>query len=296
MESAEHCAIVVLICRFWPTRQPARLRCVRDLQVHFSHRQQPDYPLVAGTHRLARRADGSLGLVAEEPAQPPLARFSLDRLGLWLRVAEGVRSIHVNGRPIRRLALLRAGDALHVDGEELLLRGRISPVTQLPPAEHAAAGDDDGLLLRGVGGPHHGRCFALRDNCLVGSASQADIVIDDPVFAARHACIERHGEKVLLRDLGSEEGSAVNGVRVRHCWLHDGDQLVFDARHRFVLELPRTTLPPRATSDEPAATTAIGSADRRDPTVVKVARWPWLLLSALLLAGLLSALLWYGAR
>ncbi|MFP3648525.1 FHA domain-containing protein, partial [Paraburkholderia sp. SIMBA_054] len=62
--------------------------------------------------------------------------------------------------------------------------------------------------------------------------------IDDPAFAARHARLEPHDGRILLRDLGSHEGSLVNGMAVRDCWLQPGDQLVFDAQHRFVLEVP----------------------------------------------------------
>ena len=108
--------------------------------------------------------------------------------------------------------------------------------------------------------------------------------------------LERHGDRILLRDLGSAEGSTVNGVPVRHCWLQPGDQVVFDAQHRFVLEVPLVHRPVLDT-EEPTEVEAtpehrpLASEPRR-----RSHRWPWLLLAALLMAGALASLLLFGAR
>ncbi|ASN01841.1 FHA domain-containing protein [Xanthomonas citri pv. mangiferaeindicae] len=269
---------------------------MRDLQVHFTHRQQPDHSLKPGVHRIVRHASGSVRVVGDAQGALLLAQFCLDQRGLWLQVANGIRGIHVNGRPVRRMALLRAGDAIYADGVEMLLRSAPSSAPANDTQDDTASLGEVCLLLRGIGGRHHGRSFTLDRARLVGSDAAADIVIDDPAFAAQHARLERHGDRVLIRDLGSEEGSWINGVQVRDGWLQAGDQVVFDARHRFVVEVPRThhsttwdlpdtePLPPPRAVAEPT----------RAP--VKVARWPWLLLSAALLAAALSALLWFGAR
>ena len=266
-----------------------------DLQVHFSHRQQPDYPLEPGVHRVVLHASGEVRLTVDSRDAQLLAQLHRDRRGLWLQVASGARGIHVNGRPIRRMALLRPGDAVYADGVEMIIRGVVMPADRIP--EPGQPGDaDPGVLLRGVGGTHHGRSFTLQSPRVVGRDTSADIVVDDPAFALRHASIEQYDSRVLLRDLGSEEGSLVNGLPVRDCWLQCGDQVVFDARHRFVLEMPLQ--PPAAAAgadDEPSPAFA-GQPQIASARAVKVARWPWLLLSALLLAGALSALLWFGAR
>ena len=152
------------------------------------------------------------------------------------------------------------------------------------------------MVLRGLGGLHHGRSFTLDRPRIVGRGREADILVDDPSFAERHARLECHGERVLLRDLGSPEGSVVNGVPVRNCWLQAGDQVVFDAQQRFVLEVPLAQGATESAVDaEPAADKAPPEA-RRPDTTATARRWPWLLLSALLLAAAISGLLWFGAR
>lgn len=265
---------------------------MRNLQVHFSHRQQPDHPLKPGVHRIVRHASGTVRLVEDTQGALLLAQFCLDRRGLWLQVANGVRGIHVNGRPVARMALLRAGDAVYADGVEMVVRGSADSPQRTPePAEASEVGDPC-VVLRGVGGTHHGRCFTLDRPRMLGRDAAADIVIDDPVFAPKHCWFEPYGERVLLRDLGSEEGSVVNGRPVRDCWLHPGDQVVFDARHRFVLEVP---LLPQGERPEPTPEFFEREEEPAPPPSVKVARWPWLLLSALVLAALISALFWFGA-
>jgi hypothetical protein len=267
---------------------------VRTLQVHFSNRQQPDQPLKPGVQRIVRHATGQVGLGDDRVGPLLLAQFCVDQRGVWLQVASGTRGIHVNGRPVRRMALLRAGDAVYADGAEMLLRGECEPVTH-PPAPQAASDEDMRVLLRGVGGRYHGRCFTLDQPRTIGGDPHSDILIDEPAFADSHARLERHGEKVLLRDLGSAEGTQVNGVTVRHCWLQAGDQLVFEGNHRFVLEVPLNPRIPAShfpqSEERETAEPADASMPERRPR-----RWPWLLLSALLLGAAISALLLFGAR
>lgn len=240
------------------------------------------------------RVDGGLGLVSEGAGS--VVCFCVDRRGVWLTVGDGNGGIHVNGRQVRRLAMLRTGDSVYVDGHELRLVGGEAPAApgnEEAPAQNAEA--DPRIVLRGIGGRHHGRCFTLDTPRLVGRASGADIRIDDPAFADRHARLELVGGRVRLRDLGSEEGSVVNGERVRDALLRPGDQVVFDANDRFVVEAPIRDLPPTTASlaggpDGEAEVSAGRAAAARSPW-----RLPLVLLAALLIAGLLSLLLLYGA-
>lgn len=266
---------------------------MQNLLVHFTHRQHPDQPLRPGVQRIVRHASGSVRLGGDAAGTLLLAQFCLDDRGLWLQVANGIRGIHVNGRPVRRMALLRPGDAVYADGVEMLIQGECEALNHAP--SRSDDGGDDPRLLRGVGGQHHGRSFTLDRPRVIGRGAEADIVIDDPAFAEQHARLELHGERVLLRDLGAGESTRVNGVAVRHCWLQPGDQLVFDTQHRFVLEVPHDGRKRIFSEDEddlldlPAQASAPVKPRR-------VSRWPWLLASALLLAAIISGLLWFGAR
>lgn len=260
-----------------------------DLRLRFDDGQQPDLVLGHGVHALGRLPTG-LGPV---PADADwLLQVCNDRRGIWLTVADALRGVHVNGRPVQNVALLRAGDSIHVDGSELLLTAANAERGPAPPS--GAPRDAVANLryaLRGIGGTHHGRAISLEQARRIGRAPDADIRIDGPGIAEQHASVEIVGQQVLLRATGGEV--QVNGQRVRDLVLRAGDQVVFDVQHRFVLEGP----PPHAAM--PATRAAF--ADEVDaPTATPRPAWPgrlpWLLVAAVVLAGVLSALLLFGAR
>ena len=262
------------------------------LKLRFPAPGQADLPLDIGMHRIGRDEDGALVPVDEE--QPVLVCFCVDRRGVWLNVTEGVPGVFVNGRKVQRLAMLRTGDAVYVDGYELRLVAPLAAATHLGSlagADPSAAGDPR-IVLRGVGGQHHGRSFILDRPVLVGRHADADVRIDDPAFADRHARLERVGQQVQLIDLDSAEGSVVNGETVRDAVLQAGDQVVFDAHHRFVVEAPSRAIGAFLPEPDPDA----GMHAHAPPAPRGGAlRLPWLLLAAVLLAGLLALLLLFGA-
>lgn len=265
--------------------QPLRLRFPPEAD-------QPDLALDVGMHRVGHAGKG-LGLVGE--GADALACFCVDRRGVWLTVGSGARGVHVNGREVRRLAMLRLGDSVYLDGHELRLMGEAPGVPpSSEPAAAAAGAPDPRVVLRGLGGRHHGRSFTLDVPRLVGRADAADIQIDNPAFPDRHAQLELVGGEVWLRDLGSEDGSVVNGERVRDALLRPGDQVVFDANDRFVVEAPMRDAPQEPL---PAGTfgDAGGDVEAARPPPRAVWRLPLVLLAALLIAMLLGLLLLYGA-
>lgn len=264
------------------------------LKLRFPTPDEPELPLDMGEHGVAPRAGGA-GLAPVADGATPSVRFCVDRRGVWLTVSDGVRGVHVNGRAIQRMAMLRTGDAVYVDGHELRLVSS-TPVSARARAEEAqdafdTADADLRIVLRGVGGRYHGRSFTLAQPRLVGRHADADIRIDDPGFAERHARLERAGTGVRLIDLGEGEGSLVNGEPVRDAWLQAGDQIVFDAHHRFVVEAPaRAVHLPDDDEDAMPDSQALRPATRGGGLPL-----PWLLLAAAAIAGLLSALLLFGA-
>jgi len=274
-------------------RASARLPGVDEIKLRFPGTEVAELPLGAGVHVIGRSSDGAIGIV--EDVQAALVRFCVDRRGVWMTVDDAARGVHVNGRPVRRMAMLRIGDAVYVDGVEMVLvSGKPAPAVparvENAPVEAVA---DPRVVLRGVGGRYHGRSFTLEQPRLVGRSAEADVRIEDSAFAERHARIDVHGGIVVLRDLGSAEGSVVNGETVRDAVLKPGDQIVFDAHHRFVVEAPGRT----ATHDEsPPALgyDADGMASQAQSIGKSTRRLPWLLLAALLIAGALSALLLFG--
>jgi hypothetical protein len=80
--------------------------------------------------------------------------------------------------------------------------------------------------LSGIRGPLTGRTFALGDQPLtIGRAADNLVVIASPRASRHHAHIRREGAAFVLYDLGSANGTLVNGQRVQRAVLQPGDQI-----------------------------------------------------------------------
>lgn len=263
---------------------------VETLRFRFADRSRDDLVLGPGVHAVGTGPDGPR-LVGD--ADDARLQVSVDGRGSWLQLREGASRVHVNGRPVRRMALLRPGDAVHIDGVELALAGAAPrPVTgtQQPQDEGATR-----QVLRGVGGHHHGRCFTLDRPRSLGSATDSDIRLDGPGIQDRHLLLLPQGADVVLQMLDEHASCTVNGHPATEALLGPGDQVVVGNGQRFVLESPLVRTPaPRPVARE-------YSVDDEDTAPVDGAvagsSWrhlPWVLLAAALLAGALALLLTWG--
>jgi hypothetical protein len=77
-----------------------------------------------------------------------------------------------------------------------------------------------------VEGPNVGREFELSGATVVGRDQSAGLVIDDPESSRRHASLSVEGMTVTVEDLGSTNGTFVNGTRLLVAQtLEPGDKL-----------------------------------------------------------------------
>ena len=74
-----------------------------------------------------------------------------------------------------------------------------------------------------------GKAFVLdREELLLGRSEQADITLPDPEISRRHARLVRMGSGYQIEDLGSTNGTFVNGVRLSAPrMLQPGDRIQF---------------------------------------------------------------------
>ncbi len=88
---------------------------------------------------------------------------------------------------------------------------------------------DQGPLgtLEGLSGAAIGQYFELGDRATVGRVAGNDLVIDDPSVSRSHALIVLDGGLLLVRDLGSSNGSFVNEAPADDLELQDGDIVRF---------------------------------------------------------------------
>jgi pSer/pThr/pTyr-binding forkhead associated (FHA) protein len=84
-----------------------------------------------------------------------------------------------------------------------------------------------GAFLRVVSGARQGLSVPLRaDQPLLIGRSRGDLIIDDPLVSGAHCRIVSRNGKYLLQDLGSTNGSSVDGRRVQEAPLRAGSEIV----------------------------------------------------------------------
>ena len=294
------------------------------MRLHFPHGEQTDVMLREGETSLGSAASNAV-VVKGDGVQPIHASLLFDRRGLTLIVREGAHSTHVNARPVREKAIVRVGDmvslgnvlvAIKPDSDQYIT-SRVPPKSSTDDAMSEQNNETryrmapPKAVLRGVSGPYFGKVIAISGRLSIGRGNDCDLVLDEPEMSRRHAMVEATPAGIWLRDLGSANGTYVNGVQVRDAVLFTGDQLAFD-RNRFLIEAPGTPTRPlgmdvqdisgkpqvevtqtlqairldAARSDAAAATVEVDAAKQGSP-------WLLIVVGALIAVGV-AALLSFG--
>jgi Nif-specific regulatory protein len=78
----------------------------------------------------------------------------------------------------------------------------------------------------GISGPFQGATFSLaREEISIGRDPSNQLWIQDPALSRQHCLLTQRGDQFTLRDLGSRNGTIVNGMTVDEVELQHGDQI-----------------------------------------------------------------------
>lgn len=81
-----------------------------------------------------------------------------------------------------------------------------------------------------IAGPDLGRVHALESACVIGRGDDVDVAILDPKISRRHALVRIRQRVAWLEDLGSKNGTFVNGAPVEKRILEPGDRIELGPR------------------------------------------------------------------
>ena len=82
--------------------------------------------------------------------------------------------------------------------------------------------------LRFISGKYQGGEFPLRTDreIVVGRSSELDMVLVEDMVSRKHATITATADAILIQDLGSTNGTFVNGEKIKKVRLKEGDRIL----------------------------------------------------------------------
>jgi serine/threonine protein kinase len=106
--------------------------------------------------------------------------------------------------------------------------------TETPPPAQVPASTRPGEMslarwvLRFISGKYQGGEFPVRANqeIVMGRATDVDMVLIEDMMSRKHAKIVTTDETIAIQDLGSTNGTFVNGEKIRAARLKEGDRIL----------------------------------------------------------------------
>jgi pSer/pThr/pTyr-binding forkhead associated (FHA) protein len=183
-----------------------------DVKYYF--RLEGDRIAFADHMTVGRHLDNDVLLAGEDVLDFHLRLEMTGRGPRALPLAEA--SLRVNARDLANAVGLIPGDRLQIGQNEL----EVDLELVHPP-------EADAWHLHDL----HGSERVIAGACGVGRGDDNAIRLDDDHISRHHAELISHGGLIFLRDLGSANGTFVNGERLTGaCRLYHGDEIRFDTR------------------------------------------------------------------
>ena len=223
------------------------------MKLVFPGGEHPQVVLQPGVNSVGSSPDANI--VLDRPGvQPKHCQLHVTANGVMLDVPAEA-SVTVNGSPVRGLIALRDGDRVAFDRFEARLTG-MENVALGRTAVPVSANDDlfattvraalPKFMLRGMTGHLFGRGFALASVNTVGRAPESTLRLDENGISRVHARLVPNDTGVQIEDLGSTNGTFLNGKRILHGEARAGDEIGFDTlRFRLMSTAPSDETEPQ---------------------------------------------------
>jgi pSer/pThr/pTyr-binding forkhead associated (FHA) protein len=244
--------------RFTPPREcfPITDPHGASMKLVFPGGEHPHVFLGPGVNRVG--SDPQANIVLAEPGvRPQHCELVVGDHGVTLQVPQGA-VVRVNGRPVDGLITLRPGDSVNFEHVLARLMALDASVGAMPQP----ANDDPGVtairpvlprfVLRGVSAEAIGRSHPVSGPVTVGRASDCGVRLGTSGLSRHHARLIPTNDGLQLEDLGSTNGSFINGERVQRGMVQVGDELGFDVM-RFRLEVAGIAGAAQSTTTAPLA-------------------------------------------
>jgi pSer/pThr/pTyr-binding forkhead associated (FHA) protein len=218
------------------------------MKLLFPNGEHSQVLLGPGIHRIGSAHDAEVVLRLPE-IQPLHAEIHLQGEGATLKVPDGVAGVAVNGRPVSGTLAVRAGDLVGLGPVQMRM---VAVEKVVPTVQRAVAVDDTSstrvraavprFVLRGVSGAAFGKTYPVPGQVVIGRQADCDIAVASEEISRRHAQVRPTADGLLVEDLGSANGTFINGKRVQTGLMRPGEELRLDTI-RFLLVAPGMEMP-----------------------------------------------------
>jgi pSer/pThr/pTyr-binding forkhead associated (FHA) protein len=202
------------------------------LKIQFKDRRKPAMWLVDSVLKIG--SDSSCDIVVSEPNVVAFhAELIISQEQILLKNISQGRSIFVNDVPVVSEQTLNAWDVIKFGESELEIIDPLQQRSQPLNAEKAEGATVirqvvSPWMLKAQTIPLEGQYFSLSDGMFVGREDDCDIKIPLSYVSRKHARLSIKKEQLFVDDMGSSNGTYVNGERTKSRQLFNGDELRFD--------------------------------------------------------------------
>ncbi|MDO8415880.1 MAG: FHA domain-containing protein [Agitococcus sp.] len=200
------------------------------LKLQFVDRRQPAFWLVDPRLTIGRDKTNNL-VINDEGVSVFHAELQQEDGKLFLRDTGSVNGTFLNGQPVSKRTEIKVGDIIRLHLVELQI---IDP-TKAPPEPPPQAIKRDMpkppplWQVKAMTGVISGRMFPIEGTNVIGRDPHCEIVVGGAHVSRRHAEFSVRAGQLWVKDLGSSNGSWVNGKKHDEVALQNGDEVKFDA-------------------------------------------------------------------
>jgi hypothetical protein len=151
--------------------------------------------------------------------------------------------------------------------------------------------------LKGISGATDGKVYLLYTNTafgktMVGRESDCNIILDYPEISRHHAAIQIKDGEILLEDLGSSNGTFVDGIRIQKTKLLPGQEVSFE-NLRFLFKRIGTSDALESRDDEKTVQTkTLPDVNNDDTKSSNASRKTWFIVAAIVVVVLIALVSW----
>ncbi len=232
------------------------------LKLRFKNNKLSGVWLVEPKVTLGSASGNNLTISGDSSVVETHAEIVVEHESLTLvNLAEG-HNLLLNGDTVNQPTPLKVGDELTVGNTVLEI---IDPKTESRPAipkkaPAAVAESASGWSMKGNTAALSNRVFPLRGEMVVGRSNDCDITLGAAHLSRRHAQLSIRDSILYVKDLGSSNGTYVNGKKIAETRVKHGDEVRFDTLSFTVMgpseDLDKTTVRPMMAIDVEKASAA----------------------------------------